>query len=221
MDQVELCFSLRQRNARAKAASNKQPTRKGSLPAIRIGGEAVNRMQRHPKVPRSASVYGEFRWRNTDNRERELVDEDSLTDDCRVGGKTAPPILIAQNRDIRAPAIISGDEQAASLRSDAQNGEEIVGVGVALSQSSASVPADIYLVHSHSAKNSGKHVVLLAEAFEMRIAEPAVPVLRAFCRECVCKLNELLRVGHGQPAQHDRVQQTEDSRVRSNAKRQR
>src|SRR2546427_9985916 len=116
MDHVELCFSLRQRNTGAKAACNQQPAREGSLPAIRIGCEAVERMQRYPEIAvRRAQVNGEFRWRDPDDGERELVDQDGLTDDRRVAGKAASPVSIAEDHDIRALAIVAGDEEAASL----------------------------------------------------------------------------------------------------------
>src|SRR6266581_6482398 len=197
MDHIELCFSLCQRNAGAKAASNKQPAREGSPPAIRIGREPVKRMQGHPKVTRPANVNGEFRWRDPDDGERKLVDQDGLTDDRWIGGKAAPPVPIAQNNNIRVLAIVSWGKQATLLWSDSQNGEEIVGVGVALSQSSASVPADIHSVQSSSAKNPGKHGGLHAEPFNMWIAEPTVPVLGTVWRKCVCELHELLRLGTG------------------------
>jgi len=71
-----------QRDRRHKAAGGQQPTRKGSLPAIRVGREAVERVHRHPEVARGADIdTGELGWRNPDDRERELVDQDRLPDD--------------------------------------------------------------------------------------------------------------------------------------------
>src|SRR5204862_2582850 len=95
------------------------------------------------------------------------------------------------------------------------------GMRVALSQSRASVPADIHSVQSSSAKNPGKHAGLHAEPFKIWIAEPTVPVLGTVWRKRVCELNELLRIGHRQKAQNDRIQQTEDSCRRTNPQRQR
>src|SRR5207253_8389912 len=51
---VEFRLCTRQRNARPKAAGNKQLAREGGPPAIRIGREAVQRTQWHPNVPSAA-----------------------------------------------------------------------------------------------------------------------------------------------------------------------
>src|SRR5207245_9997269 len=92
---VEFRLCTRQRNARPKAAGNKQPAREGGRPAIRIGREAVQRTQWHPNVPMSANGDGKFWWRDADDGERDVVDVDGLTDDRRAGVKPAPQVPIA------------------------------------------------------------------------------------------------------------------------------
>src|SRR5262249_19833117 len=156
MDDVELRFGLRRRHARSKAARNNEPAREGRLPAFRIGRESIERMQRNPNVARGADIYaGESRGRDADHDERSLVELDGLTDDPWIGGKAATPIPIAKNRDIRAIAIVARREEAPLLRSNAQNGEEVIGVAVALGQSGNSAGAYIHAVELNSAKDAG------------------------------------------------------------------
>src|SRR5215467_9396603 len=114
-------------------------------------------MQRHPNVSRCADVNtGEFRRRDSDDNERELVDLDGLTDNRRVAGKAVSPKAITQNRNICPRAIIPRHEQSSSLCRDLKNREEIVGIGITLSQSGASLPTDVHAIDLNSAEHSGK-----------------------------------------------------------------
>src|SRR5438132_14393817 len=127
MDHVEFSLGLRYRNAGTKAAGNQQPACKGFLPALWTGLETVEGVQRNPKVARATGVdSGKFRRRNPDYSERELVNQNGLTDDCGGGGEAAAPVAIAQHGDIRALAIVTRAEEPAALWRDSENGEEII-----------------------------------------------------------------------------------------------
>src|SRR5262249_60077379 len=109
---------------------------------------------------------------------------------------------------VRAVVIVARGEQPAALRCESKDGEEIVGISIALGESGDAVGSDVHAVDLDAPQDAGKSFGLLLETLELLIAEKAVPVVRTPI-QCVSELDQPLRFCDRQKAQNDRVQQAE------------
>ena len=214
---------LRQRDARL------QPAEGGEKPGVGLAETGLQAAaeglgaQRNRHVEPAADVDAEERLRShADDLVGKTVKLQRAADGRGTRGVLAMPERIAQHHGRRCtPAdVVGGREYAPGLRFHAERIEELAVDPHALDRSRFSALREIERGAAPGG-HAGKDLLLAADAFEERVRQPRTTADEASGPALVVgvdgNFHELVRIGHRQGAQTDRVHQLEDRRVGASA----